>query len=196
MSGPQPWRHLARPTGGRDAPTARQPFATAVGRQRGWSTRELARLAGTTVNTIRHYHRVGLLEEPVRRPNGYKQYGEQHLLRLLGVRRLAELGVPLARISEIDARPEATTEVLRDADRDLASSIDRLERARGDIAAILDAAAAVTGTDPTSRPTLGGALLDLRSHADVLAHAGLLAWASDTDAPAARELAGSARDVA
>jgi len=27
-----------------------------------WSTRELARLAGTTVNTIRHYHRLGLLD--------------------------------------------------------------------------------------------------------------------------------------
>ena len=29
-----------------------------------WSTRELAELAGTTVNTIRHYHALGLLERP------------------------------------------------------------------------------------------------------------------------------------
>ncbi|MEO3798201.1 MerR family DNA-binding transcriptional regulator [Nonomuraea sp. B10E15] len=35
-----------------------------------WSTRELAGLAGTTVNTIRHYHRLGLLDEPERRYNG------------------------------------------------------------------------------------------------------------------------------
>jgi hypothetical protein len=39
-----------------------------------WSTSELAKLAGTTVNTIRHYHRSGVLEEPDRRRNGYKQY--------------------------------------------------------------------------------------------------------------------------
>jgi DNA-binding transcriptional MerR regulator len=31
-----------------------------------WSTRELAELASTTVNTIRHYHRLGLLAEPER----------------------------------------------------------------------------------------------------------------------------------
>jgi DNA-binding transcriptional MerR regulator len=39
------------------------------------STRELAEFAGITVNTIRHYHRLGLLDEPKRRYNGYKQYG-------------------------------------------------------------------------------------------------------------------------
>ena len=27
-----------------------------------WSTRELADLAGTTVNTVRHYHERGLIE--------------------------------------------------------------------------------------------------------------------------------------
>ncbi len=46
-----------------------------------WSTRELATLAGTTVNTVRHYHRVGLLDEPQRMSNGYKQYGVAHLVR-------------------------------------------------------------------------------------------------------------------
>lgn len=193
MWGAQHRRHAVRPTGGRVPANARD----ALGRQqRGWSTRELARLAGTTVNTIRHYHRVGLLEEPVRRSNGYKQYDEQHLLRLLGVRRLAELGVPLSRISELDDCPEATTDALRAADRDLASSIDRLQRARGDIAAILHAAAEAAADAPPARPAVDR-LLDLRSHADVLARAGLLAWARDADAPAERELASSSsRDVA
>src|SRR6185312_16235456 len=31
-----------------------------------WSTSELAHLAGTTARTVRHYHDVGLLEEPRR----------------------------------------------------------------------------------------------------------------------------------
>ncbi|MBE1592289.1 putative MFS family arabinose efflux permease [Nonomuraea angiospora] len=31
----------------------------------GWSTREVAELAGTTLKTVRHYHDIGLLEEPV-----------------------------------------------------------------------------------------------------------------------------------
>lgn len=102
-----------------------------------WSTRELAELAGTTVNTVRHYHRLDLLEEPERRYNGYKQYGVGHLVRLLRIRRLAELGVPLAQVGEVGAGSERTPDALRRVDRELAASIERLQRARADIAAIL-----------------------------------------------------------
>lgn len=102
-----------------------------------WSTRELADLAGTTVNTIRHYHRLGLLVEPERRYNGYKQYGVPHLVRLLRIRRLADLGVPLSRVGEVEAGGESTPDALRALDAELAASIRRLRRARADIAAIL-----------------------------------------------------------
>lgn len=100
----------------------------------GWSTRELAELAGATVNTVRHYHRLGLLDEPERSYNGYKQYGVRHLVRLLRIRRLAELGVPL---SQVGATGESTPEVLRELDGRLAASIERMQRARLDVAAIL-----------------------------------------------------------
>jgi DNA-binding transcriptional MerR regulator len=100
----------------------------------GWSTRELAELAGATVNTVRHYHRLGLLDEPERRYNGYKQYGVRHLVRLLRIRRLTSLGV---RLSQVDATGESTTEVLRELDERLVANIDRMQRARIDIAAIL-----------------------------------------------------------
>lgn len=102
-----------------------------------WSTRELAELAGTTVNTIRHYHRLGLLDEPERRYNGYKQYGVRDLVRLLRIRRLADLGVPLSRISEIGAGAQNTPEALRELDAELAANIERLQHARAEIAAIL-----------------------------------------------------------
>ncbi|MEV6868753.1 MerR family transcriptional regulator [Streptosporangium subroseum] len=102
-----------------------------------WSTRELAELAGTTVNTIRHYHRLGLLDEPERRYNGYKQYGVQDLVRLLRIRRLAELGVPLSQIGEVGAGGDGTPDALRQLDAELAAHIERLQRARFDIAAIL-----------------------------------------------------------
>ncbi|MGB4777387.1 MerR family transcriptional regulator [Microbacterium sp.] len=102
-----------------------------------WSTRELAELADTTVNTIRHYHRLGLLEEPTRRYNGYKQYGVKDLVRLLRIRRLVGLGVPLSQIGEVDADGHSSQEMLRELDAELVASIDRLQRARADIAAIL-----------------------------------------------------------
>ena len=102
-----------------------------------WSTRELADLAGTTVNTIRHYHRLGLLDVPERRYNGYKQYEVRHLVRLLRIRRLVDLGVPLSQIGEVSAGADTTPDALRDVDAELAAGVDRLQQARSDIAAIL-----------------------------------------------------------
>jgi DNA-binding transcriptional MerR regulator len=102
-----------------------------------WSTRELAELAQTTVNTIRHYHHLGLLAEPERKPNGYKQYGVTHLLRLLQIRRLVELGVPLSQIRDEDIDGLSTQERLRQLDAELLASIHRLQQARSDIAASL-----------------------------------------------------------
>ncbi|MDQ0644352.1 DNA-binding transcriptional MerR regulator [Microbacterium murale] len=102
-----------------------------------WSTSELAALAGTTVNAIRHYHRVGLLDQPERRSNGYKSYGATHLLRLLQIRRLREIGVPLDRIEEV-ASSERPQEPLRAIDAELDIEIKRLKQMRADIGAILD----------------------------------------------------------
>lgn len=102
-----------------------------------WSTRELAERAGTTVNTIRHYHRIGLLDEPEREYNGYKQYEVHHLVSLLRIRRLADLGVPLAHIRDVKAGADSTPQTLRELDAELEESIKRLERARADIAVIL-----------------------------------------------------------
>lgn len=102
-----------------------------------WSTSELGYIAGTTVNTIRHYHRVGLLKEPDRQYNGYKQYEVRHLVSLLRIRRLVDLGVPLAQIPDVSAGADGTPRSLRELDAELRMSIERLERARSSIAVIL-----------------------------------------------------------
>lgn len=98
-----------------------------------WSTRQLVELAGTTVNTVRHYHREGLLEEPERSVNGYKRYQVRHLLRLLRVKRLADLGLPLAEIAAMggsDVLPSAT---LRQLDGELENTIGQLQRMRDEL---------------------------------------------------------------
>lgn len=109
-----------------------------------WSTREIAELAGTTVNTVRHYHRSGLLELPERMSNGYKQYGARHLVRLLQILRLRDLGVPLAQVESVGIGGETPGAALLAIDADLALSIERLQRARAEIKAIL---AGTTATD-------------------------------------------------
>jgi DNA-binding transcriptional MerR regulator len=102
-----------------------------------WSTREIAELAGTTVKAVRHYHKLGLLDEPERMSNNYKQYQIAHLIRLLQITRLADLGVPLAQIAAMgnaDQDPDAALQVL---DAELAATVERLQRIRGELALIL-----------------------------------------------------------
>ncbi|GAB2487946.1 MerR family transcriptional regulator [Promicromonospora xylanilytica] len=108
-----------------------------------WSTRQIAELAGTTVNTVRHYHESGLLDEPERRSNGYKQYGVPHLLRLLQIRRLRDLGVPLVQIESMGRADENPVEAFRALDAELAGTIERLQRARKELALILRHSASV-----------------------------------------------------
>lgn len=103
-----------------------------------WSTREVAELAGTTVNTVRHYHRVGLLDEPERHHNGYKQYDVHHLVKLLRIRRLADLGVPLTQMPDLGSGGSSTSDILRELDGELQMRIEHLEAARADIAAIVE----------------------------------------------------------
>ena len=102
-----------------------------------WSTRELAELAGTTVKAVRHYHKVGLLEEPERASNGYKKYRTAHLVRLLQIRRLSDLGVPLPQIAAMEIAPDSPAEAIRVVDAELAASIERLQRVRAELAVIL-----------------------------------------------------------
>ncbi|MBP2479418.1 DNA-binding transcriptional MerR regulator [Crossiella equi] len=102
-----------------------------------WSTRELADLAGTTLKAVRYYHEIGLLEEPERGANGYKRYRLRHLLRLVRIRRLADLGVPLSDIAAVQESAESAEQVLRALDAELAASIERQQRIRDELAGLL-----------------------------------------------------------
>lgn len=107
-----------------------------------WSTREVADIAGTTVNAVRHYHQIGLLEQPDRLSNGYKKYQVRHLIRILQIRRLRELGVPLDQIEEVGVGGDPSVEALQIIEADLGTTIERLERARAEIRSILQGSAA------------------------------------------------------
>lgn len=53
---------------------------------------ELARISGCNAETIRYYEKIGLIPEPVRAPNGYRQYSDTHKSRLHFVQQGRELG--------------------------------------------------------------------------------------------------------
>lgn len=102
-----------------------------------WSTREVAELAGTTVKAVRHYHKLGLLEEPERGGNGYKQYQVQHLVRLLRIRRLTDLGLPLSQVAELGEADEHPDGALKTLDAELAATVERLQRIRAELALMM-----------------------------------------------------------
>ncbi|GGL39041.1 MerR family transcriptional regulator [Nocardia jinanensis] len=102
-----------------------------------WSTRQLAELAGTSVRAVRHYHDIGLLAEPERASNGYKRYGVAHLLRVLRIKRLADLGIPLSQIAEMGETDRFPHDALQTLDAELAGTIERLQRIRVELALIL-----------------------------------------------------------
>lgn len=66
-----------------------------------WSIQEIARLAGTTSRTLRHYDDIGLLPPSRVAANGYRHYDGPALVRLQCILLLRELGLGLAQIAEV-----------------------------------------------------------------------------------------------
>lgn len=88
---------------------------------------QAAAFADVTVKTVRHYHRLGLVDEPERDGSGYRRYGSSDILRLVQVRTLAGAGVPLAEIGDLlDAGPEHFAAALEDVERRLTDRIEEL----------------------------------------------------------------------
>ena len=79
---------------------------------RDWSIQEIARLAGTTSRTLRHYDDIGLLPPTRIAPNGYRHYDETALVRLQRILLLRELGLRLAQIADVLDRQQAEESAL------------------------------------------------------------------------------------
>ncbi|MFJ6432032.1 MerR family transcriptional regulator [Streptomyces sp. NPDC091416] len=111
---------------------------------------EIAALIGLTPRAVRHYHRIGLLAEPARRPNGYRSYGVRDAVLLARIRRLTELGLGLDEVREVLAgdagRPLG--DVLRELDDDLARQEREIGERRLRLAQLLEGP--LTGVEPVS----------------------------------------------
>lgn len=110
---------------------------------------ELAELVGVTPRSIRHYHRIGLLPEPARRANGYREYGLADAVRLLRVRRLVGTGMSLDEVGDAlaDSGDQDAREILRELDAELAEQQRRIAERRARLAELLAA-----DTDPRLAP--------------------------------------------
>lgn len=87
---------------------------------------ELGRRAGVPAKTIRYYEEIGLLEEPARSANGYRDYGDEAVDRLQFVRDAQGTGLSLAEIASI-------LEMRDHGEQTCGHVIDLLERHLADI---------------------------------------------------------------
>ncbi|MFZ2529620.1 MAG: MerR family transcriptional regulator [Rhodococcus sp. (in: high G+C Gram-positive bacteria)] len=71
-----------------------------------WTVHEVAERAGISGRTLRHYHRIGLLEPDRVGSNGYRYYGLDAVTRLQRILLLRDTGMPLADISAVLDAPE------------------------------------------------------------------------------------------
>lgn len=66
----------------------------------GFSSGELAHLAGVSTDTLRHYERKGVLPRPHRLSNGYRKYPPNSLERLRLIRRALTIGFTLDELAQ------------------------------------------------------------------------------------------------
>ncbi|MCS0639208.1 MerR family transcriptional regulator [Streptomyces sp. LP05-1] len=122
---------------------------------------ELAALVGVTTRAVRHYHHLGLLPEPGRLGNGYRDYTLRHAVVLARIRRLRELGLGLDEVADVlgDEAGRELVDVLEELDADLARQQERIAARRARLAGLLVEARA--GRLPDEAPVSAelGALL-------------------------------------
>lgn len=106
---------------------------------------KLARAAGTTVETIRYYERIGMLPAAARVGTGmYRAYAAQHLARLSFIRRARDLGFSLDQVRDLLAlsddkdRPCATVDgIARDHLKHVEGKIRDLQALRSELRSIV-----------------------------------------------------------
>ncbi|MFF4621704.1 MerR family transcriptional regulator [Nonomuraea jabiensis] len=118
---------------------------------------ELAALLGVSTRTVRYYHQQGILPEPPRLANGYREYGMRDAIALARVRRLVELGLSLEEARDViaDDRSRELSDILAEIDADLARQEHEIQLRRRRLAEVLkQAEAGSLGPDDTSSPDL------------------------------------------
>lgn len=104
-----------------------------------WSIQEIAKLAGTTSRTLRHYDDIGLVAPTRVAANGYRHYDERALVRLQRVLLLRELGLGLPQIADVLERETSEASALTAHLAWLRQEQDRLTRQIASVESTIDA---------------------------------------------------------
>lgn len=116
------------------------PGMNTIASRSGMTIGQLARSAGSDVETIRYYERRGLLPPPPRAGNGYRRYPPDAVRQLRFIRRAKTLGFTLTEIGELLSLREAggnrasVKQLARARLADLESRLADLQRMRDALA--------------------------------------------------------------
>jgi DNA-binding transcriptional MerR regulator len=104
-----------------------------------WSIQDIARLAGTTSRTLRHYDDIGLLAPSRIGGNGYRYYDRASLVRLQRILLLRDLGLGLPAIAEVLENQTDAVPSLRNHLTWLREERNRLARQIASVESTIDA---------------------------------------------------------
>jgi DNA-binding transcriptional MerR regulator len=97
---------------------------------------ELARAAGVSTDTLRHYERKGVLGRPRRAANGYRQYPPEALERVLLVRRALGVGFTLDELARVLSVRERGAAPCREVRALAAAKLAEVEERLAELAAL------------------------------------------------------------
>ena len=66
-----------------------------------YTSGQIARLAGLSADSIRHYERVGILPRAIRTESGYRQYGDDAIQRVRLTQSALQIGFSLRELAEV-----------------------------------------------------------------------------------------------
>ena len=110
-----------------------------MGTAQEWSIQQIAKLAGTTSRTLRHYGDIGLLAPSSVGHNGYRYYDQNALVRLQRILLLRELGLGLPQIADAMQRESDEVPALEAHLAWLRQEQDRLARQIASVESTIDA---------------------------------------------------------
>jgi DNA-binding transcriptional MerR regulator len=116
------------------------------------TVKQLADRTGTAAETIRYYTKIGLLPEPPRADNGYRQFPPEAAHRMMFIKRLQRLGLRLDAIKQLlRVRDEggcpcgSAHRMLGDRLAEIDRELESLTELRQEISGLLNRLPAATG---------------------------------------------------
>ena len=123
---------------------------------------ETADLLGMTPKAIRHYHRIGLVDEPPRTDGGYRLYDADTIGRLRMIQHLGRIGLSLRQIKFVldsEEPDRLLASLLHDRQQVLERELARLRDQRAEIQTLLQSGAPLASLSRSASETDSAAIV-------------------------------------